>query len=84
MPLLCVGQKKEKTLGILEHVSSCRQFVMRAVDLRTPWGRSAEDVIARKRERYEHTLHRNRLAGIRSTIDCGEPATVDMRVDSSL
>ena len=51
---------------------------MRAVDLRCPWGRSAEDVVSRKRDFKEQQLHRTRLAAVKSVVDCASPSTVGM------
>ena len=51
---------------------------MRAVDLRCPWGRSAEDVVSRKREVNEQKLHRARLGAVKSVVDCRSPSTVGM------
>lgn len=51
---------------------------MRAVDLRVPWGRSAEDVVSRQRDFKAQQLHRTRLAGVKSVVDCRSPSTVGM------
>lgn len=48
------------------------------MDLRCPWGRSAEDVVSRKRDFKEQQLHRRRLSAVKSVVDCASPSTVGM------
>ena len=48
------------------------------MDRKVPWGRPPEDIIARRRERTNHKLHRQRLRDSRSQIDSSKPTTTDM------
>jgi len=52
---------------------------MRRVDLRCPWGRSAEDVVSRKRGVKAQELHRTRLAAVRGVVDTSAPSCVGLR-----
>ena len=51
---------------------------MKAVDKQVPWGRPAEDVIARRRERKNHVMHRQRLKDSKSITDSMTPNTTNM------
>lgn len=47
---------------------------MKAVDYSVPWGRPAEDVIARKREHLSARLNKQRLQNIKPMVDCSAPS----------
>ncbi|GMI36117.1 hypothetical protein TrCOL_g3762 [Triparma columacea] len=51
---------------------------MLTVDRKVPWGRPSEDVIARRRSRKAHTLHRQRLKDTSRQVDSNEPETTNM------
>ncbi len=52
---------------------------MKSVDRMVPWGRPSEDVIARRRSRKNHTMHRQRLKDSRMLIDSTTPSGSNMR-----
>ncbi|GMH91239.1 hypothetical protein TL16_g12000 [Triparma laevis f. inornata] len=52
---------------------------MLTVDRKIPWGRPAEDVIARRRERKGHNMHRQRLKDSRAQVDRDVPDTTSMK-----
>ncbi|GMH89141.1 hypothetical protein TrST_g3310 [Triparma strigata] len=52
---------------------------MLSVDRKIPWGRPAEDVIARRRERKGHNMHRQRLKDSRAQVDQNVPDTTSMK-----
>ncbi|GMI54097.1 hypothetical protein ScalyP_jg7700 [Parmales sp. scaly parma] len=51
---------------------------MKAVDRKVPWGRPPEDIIARRKERTNHKLHRQRLRDSRCMVDSSKPNTTNM------
>ena len=51
---------------------------MLTVDRKVPWGRPAEDVIARRRSRKALTMHRQRLKDSMAQVDRQVPDTTSM------
>eukprot|EP00617_Octactis_speculum_P016721 CAMPEP_0185747956 /NCGR_PEP_ID=MMETSP1174-20130828/6604_1 /TAXON_ID=35687 /ORGANISM="Dictyocha speculum, Strain CCMP1381" /LENGTH=359 /DNA_ID=CAMNT_0028423395 /DNA_START=53 /DNA_END=1132 /DNA_ORIENTATION=- len=49
------------------------------MDHSSPWGRSADDVVSRKRDMHTQKLHKQRLQNVKSTIDTSQPMTANMR-----